>query len=241
MEIANVSIFIAFAAGFVSILSPCVLPLIPIYLAYLTGATAHDLEAGGSSRAAVLHSVAFSAGFGAVLVLLGVSVGLIGYVLQDNIDVITKVAGVFMIVMGLHVARVFRIPFLDREYALDVEHGNSVGYARSLGIGAAYSFGWTPCIGPTLGAVLTLAAASSTAAEGGLLLAVYALGFSIPFIAAGFALGRVRGLMQRMSPHLSKIELGSGVVMVAVGVLVFQGALIELNQYFSDFSPTINI
>jgi cytochrome c-type biogenesis protein len=238
VEIANVSVLLAFAAGLASILSPCVLPLIPIYLAYLTGASAGDLTASKRS-AAVLHSVAFTAGFGAVLVILGTSVGLVGYALRDNLDVISKVAGVLMIVMGLHVARVFRIPYLDREYALEVNPSNRFGYARSFGIGAAYSVGWTPCIGPTLGAVLALAATSSTVAEGGFLLAVYALGFSVPFIAAGFAIGSVGGLMRALRPHLPKIELASGVVMVAVGVLVFQGALVELNQYFSGFSPTL--
>jgi cytochrome c-type biogenesis protein len=240
VEIANVSILLAFAAGVVSILSPCVLPLIPIYLAYLTGTTAGDMTANNRS-AAVLHSVAFTAGFGAVLIILGVSVGLVGYALRDNLDVISKVAGVLMILMGLHVARVFRIPYLDREYALEVSPSNHVGYVRSFGIGAAYSVGWTPCIGPTLGAVLALAATSSTVAEGGFLLAVYALGFSVPFIAAGFAIGWVGGLMRALRPHLPKIEVVSGVVMVAVGVLVFQGALIELNRYFSGFSPTISI
>ena len=240
MEIANVSVFLAFAAGVVSILSPCVLPLIPIYLAYLTGATAGDMTVNNRS-AAVLHSVAFTAGFGAVLVILGVSIGLVGYALRDNLDVISKVAGVLMILMGLHVARVFRIPYLDREYALEVSPSNRVGYARSFGIGAAYSFGWTPCIGPTLGAVLALAATSSTVAQGGLLLAVYSLGFSLPFIAAGFAIGWVGSFMRTLQPHMPKIEVASGVVMVAVGILVFQGALIELNQYFSGFGPTVNI
>lgn len=240
MEIANVNVFVAFAAGVVSILSPCVLPLIPIYLAYLTGATAEDLANGGASRTALGHSLAFTVGFGLVLVGLGISVGLVGYVLRDNMDILTKVAGSLMIVMGLHVARVFRIPYLDREYAVQVNHGNGVGYARSFTVGAAYSVGWTPCLGPTLGAILTLAATSGAVAQGGFLLAVYALGFSIPFVAAGLAMGTVRNVMRWLSPHLGKIELASGVVLVAVGVLVFQGALIDLNQYAGGFSPTVS-
>lgn len=241
MEIANVNVFVAFAAGLASVLSPCVLPLIPIYLAYLTGSTATDLSNGGAARAPLAHALAFVAGFSLVLIGLGMSVGPVGYVLRDNMDVLTKVAGALMILMGLHLARVFRIPLLDREYAVKVNHGDRIGYARSFTVGAAYSVGWTPCIGPTLGAILTLAATSGTVAQGGFLLAVYALGFSLPFVAAGAAIGTARGIMRWLNPHLRNIELASGAVLIAVGVLVFQGALIDLNQYFSRFSPTVGI
>lgn len=240
MEIANVNVFVAFAAGVVSVLSPCVLPLVPVYLAYLTGSTVRDMEDGNGRGTAIKHSLAFTAGFGLVLVGFGVSVGLVGYVLRDNIDVLSKAAGVLMIVFGLHLARVFRIPLLEREYGFQVGQSGRAGYLRSFMVGAAYSVGWSPCVGPTLGAILTLAAASGSVAQGGVLLAVYAVGFGVPFIAASFAMSGVRHLMQWLGPRLSAVEMVSGTVLVAVGVLVFQGALIDLNRYFSGFTPTVS-
>jgi cytochrome c-type biogenesis protein len=241
MEVAGVNLFVAFAAGLVSILSPCVLPLIPIYLAYLTGSTAEEAENGGQGTAGLFHSVAFTGGFSLVLIVLGVSVGVVGYFLQDRLDLLTKIGGVLMIVMGLHMARVFRIGALDRDYTVQYNASARIGYARSFTVGAAYSIGWSPCIGPTLGAILTLASTSGNVPESTLLLAVYALGFSVPFIAAGAAIGGVSRLMKAISPQLPKIEFASGLVLVAVGVLVFTGALVELNQYFADYSPSISV
>jgi cytochrome c-type biogenesis protein len=241
VEVGGVNLFVAFAAGFVSILSPCVLPLIPIYLAYLTGSTAEEAETGGRNTAGLLHSLAFTGGFSLVLIVLGASVGVVGYFLQDRLDLLTKVGGVLMIAMGLHMARVFRIGALDRDYTLHYNASSRIGYARSFTVGAAYSIGWSPCIGPTLGAILTLASTSGNVPESTLLLAVYALGFSVPFILAGAAIGGVSRLMKAISPQLPKIEFASGLVLVAVGVLVFTGALAELNRYFADFSPPISV
>ncbi len=241
VEIGGVSVFVAFAAGLVSVLSPCVLPLIPIYLAYLTGSAAEEAENGGRRTAGLVHSLAFTGGFSLVLIVLGVSVGVVGYFLRDRLDLLTKVAGIVMIVMGLHLARVFRISALDRDYTLHYEGSSRAGYARSFSVGAAYSVGWSPCIGPTLGAILTLASSSGNVPQATLLLAVYALGFSLPFIAAGIAIGAVERFMKAISPQLPKIEFASGLVLIAVGVLVFSGTLVQLNQYFSRFSPSISV
>ncbi|MDE3097072.1 MAG: cytochrome c biogenesis protein CcdA [Chloroflexota bacterium] len=241
MQLGGVNLFVAFAAGLVSILSPCVLPLVPIYLAYLTGSTAEASEMGGRSRAGLFHSIAFTGGFSLVLIILGASVGVVGYFFQDHLGLLTKIAGVLMIVMGLHMARIFRIPLLDRDFTLQYEGPSRAGYVRSFSVGAAYSVGWSPCIGPTLGAVLTLASTSGNVPQATVLLAVYALGFSVPFIAAGAAIGGVQRFMKAIAPQLPRIEFASGLVLVAVGVLVFSGALVQLNQYFSGFAPSINL
>ena len=241
MEIGGVNLFFAFAAGLVSVLSPCVLPLVPIYLAYLTGSTAEVAENGGRRTAGLFHSLAFTGGFSLVLIVFGVSVGVAGYFLQDHLGLLTKAAGIVMIVMGLHMARVFRISALDRDYTVQYKASSRIGYARSFSVGAAYSVGWSPCIGPTLGVILTLASTSGTVPQATLLLAVYALGFSLPFIVAGVAIGSVQRFMKAISPQLPKIEFASGLVLVAVGVLVFSGALVQLNQYFSRFSRSISV
>jgi cytochrome c-type biogenesis protein len=241
MEIGGVNLFIAFAAGLASVVSPCVLPLIPIYLAYLTGSTAEEAEHGSRGTAGLFHSLAFTGGFSLVLIVLGASVGLVGYFLQDRLDLLTKIGGVLMILMGLHMARVFRIGALDCDYTLQYQARARIGYVRSFTVGAAYSVGWSPCIGPTLGAILTLASTAGNVPAAALLLAVYAVGFSLPFIFAGAAIGGVQRLMKAIAPQLPKIEFASGLVLVGVGVLVFTGALVDLNRYFAGFSPSISL
>ncbi|MDO8612407.1 MAG: cytochrome c biogenesis protein CcdA, partial [Dehalococcoidia bacterium] len=189
-EVGGVSILVAFAAGLLSCASPCVLPLVPAYLGYLTGAAiestttrapvatgagpgAASIAMGGGPPAAVagpspfLHAVAFVSGFSLILIAFGASIGLLGFFLggneffiRDQQDMILKVAGGALIIMGLHLSSVITIPFLDQERRINIQGGDRAGYARSFGVGSSFSAGWSPCIGPTLGAVLTLSAAS---------------------------------------------------------------------------------
>src|ERR1700674_3437343 len=205
-DVGGVSIFVAFAAGLLSVASPCVLPLVPAYLGYLTGATLEGVPlepvvvqsvAGGAGTitmaaprraappSAFLHSLAFVAGFTTVFVAFGVSIGLAGYFLKDHQGLILKAAGVMLIVMGLHLSGVITIPFLEQERRLDVGRGSRVGYARSFFVGSAFSAGWSPCIGPTLASIFALSISNSTVLQGGVLLLAYSAGLSIPFVAMG--------------------------------------------------------
>jgi cytochrome c-type biogenesis protein len=256
-EIAGVSVFLAFAAGLLSCLSPCVLPLVPAYLGYLTGAS---LEAappqtmtiqqaaaggtgGGTATLAVprsttapspfLHSVSFVSGFSVVFVLIfGVSAGLLGYLLQDSRDVILKISGTLLIVMGLHLSGVITIPFLAQERRLDVEGGTRVGYARSFAVGSAFSAGWSPCIGPTLGAILTLAVSGGSVAEAIVLLLVYSAGLSVPFLAMGAAYGSVKPLYDRAKRYVGVVNILSGALLIVIGILVFTDSLVDMNALF---------
>lgn len=257
LEIAGVSVFVAFAAGLLSCLSPCVLPLVPAYLGYLTGAS---LEAGPARTVAVqqaagagasggtatlaapvtastpspfLHAASFVGGFSLVFVLLfGVSAGLLGYLLQDNRDVILKISGTLLIVMGLHLSGVITIPFLAQERRPDVG-GSRVGYARSFAVGSAFSAGWSPCIGPTLGAILTLAVSGGSVVEAIILLLVYSAGLSVPFLAMGAAYGSVKPLYERVKRYVGVVNYLSGAMLIIIGILVFTDSLVNFNSLFN--------
>jgi cytochrome c-type biogenesis protein len=251
-EIGGVSVLLAFAAGLLSVLSPCVLPLVPVYLGYLTGAALESTPStvavgasGGSVAVAsgppprattpspFMHSVAFVSGFTVVFVAFGVSIGLIGYVLKDNQDLILKVAGTALIVMGLHLAGVITIPFLEQERRLDVGRGARVGLARSFTVGAAFSAGWSPCIGPTLGAIFALSIDSGTVAAGGVLLLIYSAGLAIPFLAMGLAYNSVKPIYNRIKRYVGVINYFSGALLIVVGILIFTDTLVNLNETFN--------
>jgi cytochrome c-type biogenesis protein len=256
-EIGGVSVLLAFIAGLFSVASPCVLPLVPAYLGYLTGATMEGVpvetrvaqsslaaEGSGGAGTVVLspkahapspffHALAFVAGFSVIFVLFGVSLGIVGYALRDNQDVILKVAGTLLIVMGLHLSGVITIPFLDQERRLDVGRGANVGYARSFFVGSAFSAGWSPCIGPTLGAILTLAVSSDNVAGAGVLLLVYSAGLSIPFLALGLAYNGVKPVYAWLKRYMGVINYLSGALLIIIGILVFTDSLINMNDLFN--------
>jgi len=259
LEIGGVSILVAFAAGLLSCLSPCVLPLVPAYLGYLTGASLEPARstdrlltvvqpaaagAGGGSLALstpavrspspFLHALSFVSGFSLVFVVLfGLSAGLIGYFLRDNQDIILKVSGILLIVMGLHLANVITIPFLEQERRLDAGGGARVGYARSFVVGSSFSAGWSPCIGPTLGAILTLAVSGGTVLQAIILLLVYSVGLSVPFLAMGAAYGTVKPLYARAKRYVGVVNYLSGAMLIVVGILVFTDSLINFNSLFN--------
>jgi cytochrome c-type biogenesis protein len=258
LEIGGVSVFVAFAAGLLSCLSPCVLPLVPAYLGYLTGASLEPASAGGRSAgmqqsAAVagaggtatvalpaasgpspfLHALSFVSGFSLVFVAFGVSLGVLGYFLRDHQEIILKLSGTLLIVMGLYLADLIPIPFLDRERRVDAPAGAQIGYARSFAVGSAFSAGWSPCIGPTLGAILGLALSSGTVAEAGLLLLVYSAGLSVPFLAMGLAYNGMRPVYERVKRYSGVINAVSGAMLIVVGILVFTDSLIDMNGLFN--------
>ena len=239
-EVGGVSLTIAFAAGLLSCLSPCALPMVPTYLGYLSGATlspARSTSGVGPPRLFVFyHALGFVAGFSLVFIAIGASVGLVGWVLRDNLDLLGKIAGSLMILLGLHLSGILQIPWLDRERRLEYQPLATVGYARSFLVGSGYAVGWTPCIGPTLGAILTLAAASGTVLQGSTLLGVYSLGMAVPFLAMGLAFNAIHGFYRRLGPYLGVISLISGLLLIVVGILVFTGSLPAINRYFG-FGP----
>jgi len=233
-----------------------VLPLVPVYLGYLTGASlepepapvALAATAGGGTIAVgapspiavpsrppspFLHSVAFVSGFTTIFVLFGIAVGIVGYFLADNDDLILKAAGVVLIVMGLHLAGVITIPILDQERRIDAGQGARIGYARSFVVGAAFSAGWSPCIGPTLGAIYALAITSGTVAQAGVLLLTYSIGLSIPFLAMGAAYSAMKPLYSGIKRHIWIINYLSGAMLIVVGILIFTDSLINLNELFN--------
>jgi cytochrome c-type biogenesis protein len=208
-----------------------VLPLAPIYAGSLAGgsvATAGAVD----RRAPVLHAVAFMAGFALLFTALGVSVGLAGYVLRDQLALLQKLGGVFLIVLGLHMSRILEIPALYRGVGFGWGERVANPYLRSFVVGGSISAGWLPCIGPTLGTILTLAITSGTAFQGGVLLLVYSLGLAVPFVALGVTLARTPGLLRWMHRHHDAIGFVAGVVLIAMGVVLFTGTLGRLNAYF---------
>jgi cytochrome c-type biogenesis protein len=255
LEIGGVSIFLAFAAGLLSCLSPCVLPLVPAYLGYLTGTSLETAPAtdrpvvvqeaaiaggsGGTSTLVVaapsspspfLHAASFVSGFSLVFVAFGVSLGVLGYFLRDHQEIILKVSGTLLIVMGLHLSGVITLPFLERERRVDAGGGSRIGYARSFVVGSTFSAGWSPCIGPTLGAILGLAVSSGTVAEAGVLLLIYSAGLSVPFLAMGLAYNGVKPVYQRIKRYSGVINYVSGAMLIVVGILVFTDSLVDMNS-----------
>src|SRR5882757_6628150 len=234
----DVSIPVALIAGFVSFLSPCVLPLVPPYLIYLTGATiehvANDETASSSKRAVMISAVAFVLGFSTVFVALGASASLIGGLIRAWSAELSIVAG---IVMGLHFLGLTRIGFLMREGRLPIP--KPVGLWGAYLMGLAFAFGWTPCIGPILAAILSVAAAEATVTKGAGLLAVYSAGLGIPFLIAAFMVEQFSSLFSRMKRHLASVEHAMGVLMVITGIGFLTGAVSSVSIWLLETFPAL--
>ena len=239
--ITDVSIPAALAAGIISFLSPCVLPLVPPYLIYLTGATiehvANDEEQKASKRAVMLSALVFVLGFSTVFVALGASASLIGGLIRAWSAQLSIVAGIVIILMGLHFLGLTRIGFLMREGRLPIP--KPVGLWGAYVMGLAFAFGWTPCIGPILAAILSVAASEATVTKGAGLLAVYSAGLGIPFLIAAFMVERFSSVLTRMKKHLATIERAMGVLMILVGVGVLTGAVTNSSIWLLETFPAL--
>jgi cytochrome c-type biogenesis protein len=222
---------VAFIAGMVSFLSPCVLPLVPVYLLQMAGTAGGQF---GGRRVTFQHALSFVAGFSVVFVLLGASFGFFSFFFQDNIRTLTRIAGVILIVLGLHLSGVIRIPWLARTYQADLPGSRRRGYIGSALIGASFSIGWTPCVGPVLGGILSLAASSGTAAQGALLLAFYSLGLGVPFLITGLLAAEATALFKRFNRFLPVLETATGGLLVLAGILIFTDRFTIFNQTFQD-------
>ena len=237
--IQNVSIPAALIAGLVSFLSPCVLPLVPPYLVYLTGATIEHLESdepAATSRRAVMTSAAlFVLGFSTVFVALGASASLVGSLIRAWSAELSVLAGVVIIVMGLHFLGLTRIGLLMREGRLPIPR--PVGLWGAYVMGLAFAFGWTPCIGPILAAILSIAASESTVAKGAGLLAVYSAGLGIPFLIAAFMVEQFSALFARMKRHLVRVEQAMGVLLVITGIGFLTGGVSAVSIWLLETFP----
>ncbi|NHF74086.1 cytochrome c biogenesis CcdA family protein [Paracoccus xiamenensis] len=226
--------FVALLAGVVSFLSPCVLPIVPPYLAYMTGVGVNGLKTG--ERSAVPAALMFVLGLSTVFLVMGFAASALGRAFLEYQVWLARIAGVAVIIMGLHFLHVFRIPILDREARLETgDQGGSALGAYVLGL--AFAFGWTPCIGPLLGTILSLAATDADATRGTALLAVYALGLGIPFLLSAIFINRAIGLMNRIKPHMKAIERVMGVLLIGVGLMLISGRMAALSYWMLETFP----
>lgn len=235
MDISVVSLGLAFAAGLVSFLSPCMLPLVPIYLTQLAGRSLSESIEQQQSRLArlttFLHSVMFVLGFTLAFVALGATASTLGGFLRNHQFLLRQIGGILLVIIGLHLTGIWKLPWLYRQMRLTFLPSHP-SYAASLLIGIIFAIGWTPCISLFLGSVLGMAASSTTLSQGVLLLFSYSLGMGIPFLLLGLGLNQMSRLMKWLKPHLGKIEFGSGIVMILVGVMIYFNWLAYLNRYF---------
>ncbi|MES2752934.1 MAG: cytochrome c biogenesis protein CcdA [Pseudomonadota bacterium] len=239
--IQDVSIPAALLAGLISFLSPCVLPLVPPYLIYLTGATiehvVNDEERKASKRAVMISALVFVLGFSTVFIALGASASLIGGVIRAWSAQLSILAGVAIILMGLHFLGLTRIGFLMREGRLPIP--KPVGLWGAYVMGLAFAFGWTPCIGPILAAILSVAASEATVTNGAGLLAVYSAGLGIPFLIAAFMVERFSSVFARMKRHLAVVERVMGALLVLVGIGFLTGAVSSVSIWLLETFPAL--
>ena len=221
----------AFLAGILSFVSPCVLPLVPAYLANLAGSTAIESGTRTSRWPAFFHSLCFVLGFTIIFVGLGASVGLLGTVITAQADILRYVAGSAIVLMGLFIILSLKIPWLNYEKRLRFNTSRNPGYIRSVLIGAAFALGWTPCVGPVLGSILALAWSAHDVWLGAQLLIIYSLGMGIPFIIIGLAWGSVMPLWKTINKHLGIISIVSGALLIILGILILTDNLSWLGQF----------
>jgi cytochrome c-type biogenesis protein len=218
----SISFIGAFGAGILSFLSPCVLPLVPVYLANIAGASVLT-SAPPDRRYIFLHTLSFIVGFSLIFIALGASLGLLGAAIPQL--VLEKVGGALLIAFGVFLIAATKVPWLNYEKRLDFTRAKGTGYVRSLLIGVIFSLGWIPCVGPILGGILTLAASSQTAWQGVYLLFAYCLGLGLPFIAVGLALGAASRYIRWLSRHAFITSIVAAVLLISVGILMLTGYL----------------
>ena len=242
----HVTLIAAFGAGLLSFISPCVLPLIPGYLSYVSGLSLEDLRATGdnvqatrtgqSRRRVIGASLAFILGFSLVFVALGASASLIGQFLMSRLTLLGRIAGAIIIVFGLHTMGVLRIEWLYRDTRV-VSSRKPAGFVGAVLVGIAFAFGWTPCIGPILAGILAVAAAQDTVGDGVRLLSAYSLGLGVPFFGTALAINRFFAAFARIRRHYHAIELASGTLLVVIGILIFTNRFTIIAQWLTPYLP----
>jgi len=234
----DVSIFMAFAAGLISFLSPCVLPLVPGYISFVSGVTFTEIKErkpvpsflNREKRIVLINSLFFVAGFSLVFILLGASATWIGAFLSSKLSLVSKIGGVIIIFFGLYKIGLIRLQFFYREARFNIKD-RKFGYAGALIIGAAFALGWTPCIGPILGVILTYAGTLENVNQGIVLLLVYSLGLGVPFLLTAFGINHFWRFFKRIKKYLGLLEITSGVIMVLLGILIYSNKLVLLQSW----------
>ncbi len=234
----HITVGIAFLAGLVSFVSPCVLPLVPAYLSLLTGESVEDLQSAPGARArmqTIGHAIAFVAGFSVIFVALGLSASAIGATLDRQRVLIAQIGGILVVVMGLHMMGMLRIPLLMRDARLHLQQGRRTLWTSGI-VGMAFAAGWSPCIGPILAGILAIASQqhSAQAAE---LLGFYCAGLALPFVATAIALGAALGVFAKIKRSLRAIEFASGAFLIAVGLVLVNNAFLNVAGWFYQFVP----
>lgn len=236
MNAAQMTFGIAFAAGLASFLSPCVLPLVPIYLAQLVGQSVYQSTGGEESHPTrfitFLHALMFVSGFTLAFVALGATASALGGVLKVHQLLLRQVGGILLVIIGLHLTGLLKLPFLYWQKRFEY-HPNRPSYPASFLIGLIFAIGWTPCIGLILGPILVLASNAETLRQGVFLLLAYSLGLGIPFLLLGLGLDRLSGVLKWLKPHAGKIEIGTGVIMILMGIVIYFNLLLYLNRFFN--------
>lgn len=233
-QTAALGVLIAFSAGLLSFLSPCVLPLVPSYVTFITGMNLEDLQR--SRRTTFVHATLFVAGFTLIFLALGAGATLFGQFMLRYRDVISRVGGVLVIVFGLYLLGVLNLGFLARDTRLHLAN-KPLGYAGTLAVGIAFGAGWSPCIGPILGAILTLAANEASLGRGLSLLFAYSMGLAVPFIVAALAVERFLDVFARMRKHMVWVNRTAGALLVFVGLLMVTNRFTMLATWLQGFTP----
>jgi cytochrome c-type biogenesis protein len=235
----SLGVVVAFSAGLFSFLSPCVLPLFPSYISFITGMSVSDLTTDLSSaarRRVLLHAVAFVVGFSVIFVALGASFSVASQVLFSYRDAIRRVGGALIILFGLYIAGVLRIGVFGRTASWQIKE-KPAGYLGSFAVGVTFAIGWTPCVGPILGAILSLAGTAETVQRGIGLLVAYSAGLGAPFLISALALGPFLSFFKRYRPFIPVVERAAGVLLIVVGALVFTNYYVVLNSWAISLTP----
>ena len=230
----EIGLLVAFAAGLVSFVSPCVLPLVPSYLTFITGISLEDVHS--SRRYALLHAFLFVIGFSIVFVTMGVAASAVGRVLLVHRVWVARVGGAIIIVFGLYLAGAFNATFMGRDTRLHLRN-KPLGYLGTVVVGMAFGAGWSPCLGPILGSILTFAATAGDATRGAVLLSAYSAGLAVPFLISAVALEELIGFAQRNRARLAWLTRASGVLLIIVGILLVSGYLSVLTGMLQQMTP----
>ncbi|MBX7120161.1 MAG: cytochrome c biogenesis protein CcdA [Gemmatimonadaceae bacterium] len=230
----QLGLLIAFTAGLLSFLSPCVLPLVPSYITFITGMTLEDLQQ--TKRETVLHALAFVAGFSLIFLALGAGATVLGQLMIRSRDVISRAGGVLIILFGLYTLGAFNVSFLMKDTRLHLSD-KPIGYLGTLVVGIAFGAGWSPCIGPILGAIITMAANESDLGRGLVLLAAYSAGLAVPFLLAALMVDRFLKMFARVRHQMVWVNRIAGVMLVGVGLLMVSGRFTMLSSWLQDLTP----
>ncbi len=229
----NISLSIAFAAGFLSFIAPCALPLVPSYLSYITGLTFKDLTGGGVRILTMKHSLLFIAGFSTVFILLGATASSLGNMLREYQNILRWIGGIIIIFFGLYIMGLLKLNFLSKSKKFEFAN-KPPGLLGSYLVGSSFAIGWTACVGPILGTILFYAGSTGTVSQGVILLTAYSLGLGIPFFITSLTVNSFLSAFERIKKYMRLIEIISGVFLIIVGILILTNYFVILSSYLQS-------